>query len=297
MDKSLIEFGVETKIPTGRLYIVPTPIGNLEDMTYRAVATLQQVDRILAEDTRHTRRLCHHFEIDTPLRSFTDHNAPRRLPEALAELEAGKQLALASDAGMPGVSDPGIPLVRACIEAGVEVEVLPGASALLPALVGSGLSEDGSFLFGGFLPRKSGQRQKRFTHLAGCGITMLFFESPRRIIAALNDLATALGPERKVVVARELTKIYESFHRGTALTLVEWFKQHSPRGEMVLVVEGGSMALPELDAGAIKRLINQVIDQGGRPREMARKLATAANLSRSEAYAMIQDRRDAQQEN
>lgn len=222
-----------------KLYIVPTPIGNLEDITLRAIRILQEVDFILAEDTRTSSVLLKHLNIDKPLRShhkFNEHATVAAVAEAIAQ---GKNVALISDAGTPGISDPGFLLVRTCIEEGIDVETLPGATACIPALVQSGFPCD-RFCFEGFLPQKKG-RQKRLTELAEEGRTMIFYESPFRVVKTLEQFATCFGSERRVAVVREITKKFEQSVRGTIAEVISHFKAHPPKGEFVIVVAGKNL--------------------------------------------------------
>lgn len=218
-----------------KLYVVPTPIGNLEDMTFRAVRILKECDVVYAEDTRNSIHLLKHFSIDKPLRSYHMHNEHKIVEDIVQLISEGKNAALVSDAGTPGISDPGFLLVRACLQAGLEVETLPGPTAFVPALVNSGLPCD-SFLFVGFLPQKKG-RQTRFKSLQEEKHTMVFYESPFRLIKTLEELKTYLG-DRKASVSRELTKMYEETKRGTLSGLAEYFSAKTVKGEIVIVVEG-----------------------------------------------------------
>ncbi|HRG02922.1 MAG TPA: 16S rRNA (cytidine(1402)-2'-O)-methyltransferase [Paludibacteraceae bacterium] len=219
-----------------KLYVVPTPIGNLEDMTFRAVNVLKSVDLILAEDTRTSGFLLKHYEIKTPMQSHHKFNEHKTLQHVIEKLKSGLNIALISDAGTPAISDPGFMLVRACVEQGIEVECLPGATAFVPALVSSGLPND-RFCFEGFLPQKKG-RQTRLKSLADESRTMIFYESPFRIVKTLTQLAEVLGPVRKASVSREISKLYEETVRGTLAELIEHFTQNSPKGEFVIVVAG-----------------------------------------------------------
>ena len=219
-----------------KLYVVPTPIGNLEDMTFRAVNVLKSVDLILAEDTRTSGFLLKHYEIKTPMQSHHKFNEHKTLQHVIEKLKSGLNIALISDAGTPAISDPGFMLVRACVEQGIEVECLPGATAFVPALVSSGLPND-RFCFEGFLPQKKG-RQTRLKLLADESKTMIFYESPFRIVKTLTQLAEVLGPVRKASVSREISKLYEETVRGTLAELIEHFTQNSPKGEFVIVVAG-----------------------------------------------------------
>lgn len=219
-----------------KLYIVPTPIGNLDDITLRAIKTLEAADYILAEDTRTTAFLLKHLGIEKKLYShhkFNEHATAASIAEAIGE---GRTVALVSDAGTPGISDPGFLLVRTCVEAGIEVETLPGATALIPALVQSGFPCD-RFCFEGFLPQKKG-RTKRLQELAEEQRSIIFYESPFRVVKCLEQLAEVFGEERKVSVSRELTKKFEQTVRGTIAEVLEHFREHEPKGEFVIVVAG-----------------------------------------------------------
>ena len=219
-----------------KLYIVPTPIGNLEDITLRAIRVLEEVDFILAEDTRTSSVLLKHLNIEKPLRShhkFNEHATVRAVAEAI---EAGRNVALISDAGTPGISDPGFLLVRTCVEEGIEVETLPGATACIPALVQSGFPCD-RFCFEGFLPQKKG-RMKRLTELSEESRTIVFYESPFRVVKCLEQLAEVFGADRRVAVSRELTKKFEQTVRGTLEEVIAHFKKQQPKGEFVIVLAG-----------------------------------------------------------
>ena len=218
------------------LYLVPTPIGNLGDFTYRAVEILKNVDQVLAEDTRTSSILLKHYGITRPLKSFHNYNEHRVLEGLIERMKAGETFALVSDAGTPGISDPGFLLVRACIESGIQVECLPGATALIPALVKSGLPSD-RFVFEGFLPHKKG-RKTRIQNLADETRTIVLYESPFRLLKTLEQLAGVLGPDRKASVSRELTKLHEETVGGTLESLVDHFRKNEPRGEIVIVVAG-----------------------------------------------------------
>jgi 16S rRNA (cytidine1402-2'-O)-methyltransferase len=219
-----------------KLFIVPTPIGNLEDMTFRAVDVLKASDVIYAEDTRNSVHLLKHFSIDKPLRSYHQHNEHKIVSDIVSLIGEGKKVSLISDAGTPGISDPGFLLVRECIAAGLEVETLPGATAFVPALVNSGLPCD-TFLFVGFLPQKKG-RQTKFKSLQEEKHTMILYESPFRLVKTLEELKEYLGPERRASVSRELTKIYEENKRGTLTELAVYFSEKTVKGEIVIIVEG-----------------------------------------------------------
>lgn len=220
-----------------KLYVVPTPIGNLEDMTLRAVRVLKEVDLILAEDTRTSGFLLKHFEIETPAISHHKFNEHKTVQGIIDRLKAGQTIALISDAGTPAISDPGFLLVRACVENEITVECLPGATAFVPALVSSGLPND-KFCFEGFLPHKKG-RQTKLQTLVGESRTMVFYESPFRLVKTLTQLAEVLGSDRQASVSREISKFYEETKRGTLSELAQYYTQHVPKGEIVIVVAGG----------------------------------------------------------
>src|SRR3954471_16116512 len=218
------------------LYVVATPIGNLDDITVRALEVLKSVDVIAAEDTRHSGNLLRHFEIRKPLVSYHEHNEAMRSEELAERLAAGENVALITDAGMPGLSDPGSRLIRKCIARGLPYTVIPGVSAILTALVGSGLGID-SFSFRGFLPVKSGQRERQLRGAAESEETSVFFESPYRILKTLAACVEVM-PDRQLCVARELTKKFEEFRRGTAAELLTHYEAHPPKGEITLVISG-----------------------------------------------------------
>ncbi len=218
------------------LYLVPTPIGNLEDITLRAIAVLKEVDLILAEDTRTSGKLLHHFGITTPMLAYHMHNEHKVTDRIVDRLKAGENLALISDAGTPGISDPGFLLTRASIEAGIPVVSLPGPTALIPALVNSGLPSD-RFTFEGFLPPKKG-RQTRLKELSEEGRTMIFYESPHKLLKTLENFIEFFGGERPASISRELTKVYEETVRGTLSELLEYFGKNPLKGEFVIVVGG-----------------------------------------------------------
>ncbi|WP_421808441.1 16S rRNA (cytidine(1402)-2'-O)-methyltransferase [Flagellimonas sp.] len=220
----------------GKLYLVPTPIGNLEDMTFRAIKVLKEVDVVLAEDTRTSGKLLKHFEINTPLQSHHMHNEHKQVDGLVQKMKEGAIFALISDAGTPAISDPGFLLTRACVENDIEVECLPGATAFVPALVNSGLPND-RFVFEGFLPIKKG-RQTRLLELAEETRTMVFYESPHKLLKTLTQFAEYFGEDRPVSVSRELTKLYEETVRGTFAELIAYFTTKAPKGEFVIVVGG-----------------------------------------------------------
>lgn len=219
-----------------KLFLVPTPIGNLEDMTFRAVKVLNEVDFILAEDTRTSGKLLKHFEINTPMHSHHMHNEHKTVDLILKRLQNGESAALISDAGTPAISDPGFLLTRACVENNIEVDCLPGATAFVPALVNSGLPND-KFIFEGFLPVKKG-RQTRLKILAEETRTMIFYESPHKLLKTLAHFAEFFGEMRKVSVSREISKLHEETIRGTVTEVLQHFEQKAPKGEIVVIVEG-----------------------------------------------------------
>lgn len=220
------------------LYVVPTPVGNMEDMTFRAIRVLKEVDFILAEDTRTSSVLLHHYDIHNELHSHHKFNEHQTCQKVVERLQAGQTAALISDAGTPGISDPGFMLVRECVRNGIEVQTLPGATAMVPALVSSGLPCD-KFVFEGFLPQKKG-RQKRLTELKDETRTMVFYESPYRVLKTLEQFAEVFGPERQVSCCREISKVHEESVRGSLAEVLQHFKEHEPKGEFVIVLDGNN---------------------------------------------------------
>jgi 16S rRNA (cytidine1402-2'-O)-methyltransferase len=268
---------------TGRLIVCPTPIGNLEDVTLRVLAALREADLVACEDTRRTRVLLDRYGVSARLVSYHEHNEAERATELVARMNEGAVVALVSDAGMPLVSDPGFVLVRACVAAGLAVEVLPGPSAALSALVASALPAD-RWQFVGFLPRKRSELERVFAQPQ----TVVAFESPRRLGASLTALA-ALDPERPAAVCRELTKIHEEVVRGSAGELAERYAHHAPKGEIVLVVGPAPEAAPGLD-GPLKAL-QRLVDAGAKPRPAASVVAELTGASANALYrALTQDR-------
>ena len=217
----------------GVLFIVPTPIGNLEDMTFRGIRVLNESTLIAAEDTRHTKKLLMHYNINTPTISYFEHNRFTRIPRILDHLMSGKNVSVVTDAGTPGISDPAYKLIRATIENHIKVESIPGASASVTALSASGLPTD-RFLFEGFLPHRKGRR-KKLERLANLEATIIFYESPMRLIRTLNDILEFIG-DRPAVIGRELTKVYEEYQRGKVSQLINYFKENKPRGEFVVMI-------------------------------------------------------------
>lgn len=219
-----------------KLILIPTPIGNLEDITLRAIEAIKKVDVLLAEDTRHTGKLLKYLNIEKTMWSYHAHNEHKSTLSIIDKIKSGELVGLVSDAGTPGVSDPGFLLIRECIKEGVEVETLPGPTALIPALVGSGLPCD-KFYFEGFLPHKKG-RQARFNFLATLPCTIILYESPHRLLKTLKQIEEFIGGNRQSCIVRELTKVYETFHRGLITEQIIFFEKHPPKGEIVLVIEG-----------------------------------------------------------
>jgi 16S rRNA (cytidine1402-2'-O)-methyltransferase len=268
----------------GTLYVVATPIGNLEDVTLRAVRVLRQVELVMAEDTRRTRTLLTHHDVGKRPRSLHAHNEAQRSQEVLKLLASGSSVALVSDAGTPLVSDPGERLVAAVIEAGHPVVPVPGPSAVLSALVASGLPA-APFLFLGFLPRRKGERKALLARIRDRTETIVLFESPRRLAATLDQLADTLS-DRPACVARELTKLHEEVARGSLPELAERFREGT-RGEVTLVI-GGAPEEPPLDESALDSRIRSLVAEGSSLREIANKLAPAARLPKREIYARAQ---------
>lgn len=221
---------------SGRLYVVPTPVGNLEDITFRAIRVLKEVELILAEDTRTSKNLLRHFSIQTHLQAYHMHNEHKAVHNIIEKIQRGADMALISDAGTPGISDPGFLLIRTCIENDIEVECLPGATAFVPALVVSGLPTD-VFVFEGFLPHLKG-RQKKLSKILEYECTVVVYESPYRVVKLLEQLTEAGAGQRKIVSVREISKKFESVVRGTVEEVLSHFKQNEPKGEFVFVLEG-----------------------------------------------------------
>jgi 16S rRNA (cytidine1402-2'-O)-methyltransferase len=269
----------------GTLYLVGTPIGNLEDMSFRAVRILQEVDLIAAEDTRHTGKLLQHFQIRTPQLSCYEHNQKTRIPDVLSRLQQGQAIALVTDAGMPGISDPGYELVKVCAEAGVPVVPIPGATAAIAALVASGLPTN-RFVFEGFLPNNSpAQRQQRLELLKTETRTLVFYEAPHRLRETLQALAI-FGSDRPITLGRELTKRYEEFWRGTIGGAIEYYRDREPQGEFTLVVAGASLEQPVLSEAMLKAELQSLLSQGLSRSEASRQLAQQTALPRRQIYQL-----------
>ena len=270
----------------GTLYLVATPIGNLEDITYRAVRVLSEADLIAAEDTRNSRRLLTHFGISKPLISYYEHNKRLRESRLLAELEAGKNIAVISDAGTPALSDPGADIARSAIERCIEVVAVPGASALLTGLTVSGLDTT-SFVFCGFPPRSGGERRRYLEELCDEHRTMVFYEAPHRLRPLLETMTQYFGPERQACACRELTKLHEEKVRGTIAEISAHFQEEEPRGEFTLIVAGAP--LPEPDAVSredLEQALEQMLADGLTRRHAAKKLAARHGLKASDIYGI-----------
>ncbi|MBM6615997.1 16S rRNA (cytidine(1402)-2'-O)-methyltransferase [Desemzia sp. RIT804] len=276
---------------TGTLYLVPTPIGNLEDMTFRAIRTLKEVDLIASEDTRNTQKLLNHFDVHTSQISFHEHNSHERIGQLIERLEGGKDIAQVSDAGMPSISDPGHDLVVACIEAGISVVPLPGANAALTALIASGLSPQ-PFYFYGFLPRKKKDQVEALEELNLRPETFILYESPHRLKEVLKNMGTVLGESRKIVLCRELTKRYEEFIRGTVEEVQEWAQNTEIRGEFCVIVEGNSEGslFPEEDMSWQELTVREHVEhfmeeQQLRSKEAIKEVAKIRNMKKQEVYS------------
>ncbi|HUF13540.1 MAG TPA: 16S rRNA (cytidine(1402)-2'-O)-methyltransferase [Longimicrobiales bacterium] len=270
------------------LYLVSTPIGNLGDMTHRAVSTLGAVSRVLAEDTRHSRVLMQRYDIATPLVSLHEHNEASRLETVIGWLDEGQDLALVSDAGTPLVSDPGARLVAAASQRGHRVVPVPGASAVLAALTASGLAPE-PFTFFGFVERSGASRRTRLEEIAASRYTVVLFEAPNRLLRLLEDLVAACGETRFASVSRELTKVHEETTRGTLAELAAYYGEREVRGEIAVVVSGAEPVAPELEADdAARTLAAALLARGERPSAVARELAERLSLSRNRAYELVQ---------
>ena len=272
-------------MPVGILYLVATPIGNLEDMSPRAVRVLREATLIAAEDTRHTGRLLAHFGISTPRTSYFEHNKLHKIDRILTAL-AGGDAALVSDAGMPAINDPGYELVRAALASGFDVRPVPGPSAPIAALAVSGLPTD-SFLYLGYLPHKAGERQKKLKEAASQPHTLIFLESPYRILEALKDMLAALG-DRRITVAREMTKLFEEYWRGEVSGALEYFKSQPARGEFTLVVEGRIHPAPKRwTENRLSKAIDRELKRGKSAREISTKYGEVSGWKKRDIYNLI----------
>lgn len=269
----------------GSLYLVATPIGNREDITLRALRILKEVDQIAAEDTRHSGQLLTYFQIDTPLISYHEHNQTQRTPQLIAQLQAGSSLALISDAGMPGLSDPGEVLIRACIAAGIPVIPIPGPTAGIAALTASGLYCR-RFVFEGFLPSQPKARQERLAELHRETRTLVFYEAPHRLERMLGDLGQIFGDDRSLVVARELTKRFESFWRGTVAEAQAYYRIHPPKGEITLVVAGADLPMSAVSERDIVDELRYLLRAGHSRSQASRQIARQFHRDRREIYRL-----------
>ena len=268
---------------TGTLFLVPTPIGNRDDMSYRMIQTLKEVDLIAAEDTRNTGLLLKHFEIRTPQVSFHEHNAMEKIPDLLAHLESGKNVAQVSDAGLPSISDPGHDLVKAAIEREIPVVAVPGPSAGITGLIASGLAPQ-PHIFYGFLPRKEGQQKAFFQEKRDYPETQIFYESPHRVRATLQNMLAVYG-DRPVVLVRELTKIYEEYTRGTIAELVAYLEENPLKGECLLIVEGASEQEANLEEVDLIQEIDLLVQSGMKKNQAIKQVAKQFGLQKSDLYA------------
>ncbi|EHL05243.1 16S rRNA (cytidine(1402)-2'-O)-methyltransferase [Desulfitobacterium hafniense] len=272
-------------VQRGTLYICGTPIGNLGDITLRALEVLKGVDLIAAEDTRHSRKLLDHFGIATPLTSYHEHNEKGKALELVRRLEQGEAIALISDAGMPGISDPGQEVIQLCLEKGIPLDVLPGANAGLTALLLSGMPND-HFLFHGFLPSQSGARKKELQNYAQLPFTQIFYEAPHRLVATLEDLWEVFG-ERETAVVREITKLHQSVHKGTLSTLIHEFKDTAPRGEICVLTSPYIPVPPTGGEKEWRQEVQELTEQGMKPNDAMKVVAQKYGVSKREVYQAV----------
>lgn len=275
----------------GKLYLVATPIGNLDDMSLRMVNTLKEVDRIAAEDTRNTGLLLKHFGIETKQISFHEHNAKEKIPVLLDMLQSGNDIAQVSDAGLPSISDPGHDLVQAALDAGISVVPIPGPSAGITALIASGLAPQ-PHIFYGFLPRKAGQQKEFFTSKKSYPETQIFYESPHRVRATLENMLAVYG-DRQVVLVRELTKIHEEYQRGLISELLAYTSEHPPKGECLLIVAGAEEDAPqEISQEQILAEIDLLVEAGNKKNQAIKEVAKKYGKNKSELYAVYHELRE-----
>lgn len=274
---------------TGTLYLVATPIGNLEDITFRAIRILQTVDLIAAEDTRHTAKLLNHYQIKTPTLSYHQHNHQARITQLLDKLTQGKNIALVTDAGTPAISDPGYNLVVDCIANQIEIVPIPGAIAGITGLIASGLPTD-RFVFEGFLPTKKKVRESLLQSLQGETRTMIFYEAPHRLSVTLTDFSQIFGLDRQITLGRELTKLHEEFLRMTIIEAIDYYQNISPKGEYTLIVQGKNNETKlELSLEEIKAELTNLLTQGMSKSSASQYLAQFTHLSRQEIYRLSLD--------
>ncbi len=270
-------------VTSGTLYLVGTPIGNLEDMTFRAIEVLQKVDTIAAEDTRHTGKLLHHFQIKTPQISYHEHNRLERIPDLLRRLQGGASIALVTDAGMPCVSDPGYELVAACAEAGVTVVPIPGVTAVITGLAASGLRSD-RFAFEGFLPAKENARVEMLEKIKSEERTLIFYEAPHRMRESLVSMAGVFGSDRVLTIARELTKRHEEFWRGTIGAAMALYETKEPQGEYTLIVAGVIASVAVLTEEQLKAEMRRLLDAGESRSAISKQLAAQTDFPKRQLY-------------
>lgn len=270
---------------SGILYLVATPIGNLADITLRALSTLREADLIAAEDTRVTRKLLAHYDIHTPMTPYHQHSIGRKAERLVALLREGKNIAMVSDAGTPGVSDPGHELIALAIEHEIPIVAIPGPNAVITALIVSGLSTR-RFTFEGFPPRPANERRTSFGSLEDEPRTMVFYESPLRLLATLRSMLEVLG-DRRVAIVREATKMFEEIHRGTVSSAIERFAAVKPKGEITIVVEGASVSAPEAPGDQIEDALKRFLDEGTSERDAVRQVTALYSLPRKEVYARM----------
>ena len=274
-----------SSVKPGTLYIVGTPIGNLEDMTFRAVRILQNVDLIAAEDTRHTGKLLQHFQVKTPQISYHDHNRCQRLGELLEKLHQGNAIALVTDAGMPGISDPGYELVKACAEENINIIPIPGVSASITGLSVSGLPTD-RFIFEGFLPTKAKERQGKLAEFMRESRTIILYEAPHRVRQTLQDFVESFGSEREIVLARELTKLHEEIWRGTLANAILYYQDKEPKGEYTIILGGVAETPLVLSEDALKAELQELLKQGLTRSQATRQLSQQTSLPRRQLYQL-----------
>lgn len=275
--------GERSGIEPSTLYLVGTPIGNLEDITFRAIRMLKSVDVIAAEDTRHTGRLLHHFQISTPQVSYHEHNRQQRIPQLIARLEGGEAIALVTDAGMPGICDPGYELVCACVAHQLSVVPIPGPSAVVTAIAAAGLPCD-RFIFEGFLPAKGKSRKARIAALKDEPRTVVLYESPHRLVKTLTELGDALSLDRPVTLARELTKRYEEFWRGTIAEALAHYQAIAPKGEFTVAIAPSPPASTTLSDNEVLTQLKNLLAQGLSRTDASRKIAQTTTRSKREIY-------------
>lgn len=269
----------------GKLYLVGTPIGNLEDITLRAIRTLEEADLIAAEDTRRTGKLLKHLQIETPQISYHEHNHDFRIQDLIAYWQQGKDIALVTDAGMPSISDPGVKLVRSAIASDIRVIPIPGGTAVISALAASGMPTN-RFAFEGFLPTKDSDRASRLELLRSETRTVVLYEAPHRIVKTLTDLASVMGAEREIVLGRELTKIHEEFWRGSIGEAIAMYAKRQPKGEYTLVLKGAAETDLITTEAELKNELQQLLDRGMTRSQASRYLAKLTSLSRREIYQL-----------